>query len=182
MNAAPFAPRLAADEGLIQLDRPLCANAIPVWAHHCGTQLVQHLERRLVTGQSKLALELQRGPAWRLRRHQIRRPEPDLQWCAGRVHDGPRREIRVALAVAAPQDRRLALKPVRRALRAAAEASKAIRPTDLLQIGDTGLLIGKHPLKVQQACRQTLRHARTLPAGVLGVNRIGMRSTTPVRV
>jgi hypothetical protein len=49
MNAAPFTPRLAADEGFIQLDWPLCANTVPARAHHCGTQLVQHLERCLVS-------------------------------------------------------------------------------------------------------------------------------------
>ena len=92
------------------------------------------------------------------------------------MHDGARREIRVSMALAAPQDRRPVREPVRLAYRPAV-AGKAIRPADPLQVGATGPLIRKHPLEVQQVRRRAICHPRMLLVGVLGVNRIGMHWT-----
>ena len=174
MHAASFAPRLAADERLVQFDRPLGADAVLVRAYHPSAQLVQHLECRLVAAQPKLPLELQRRQARRLRRHEVRSPEPDLQWRAGRVHNSPRREVGVALAVAAAQDRRPVLEAVCRAHRAAQGACETIRPTDSFEIGHARPLVGKHPLEIKQGRREAIRHSQALPIGFLGVNRIGM--------
>jgi hypothetical protein len=52
--------------------------------------------------------------------------------------------------------------------------AKAIRPTDSLQIGAAGPLIGERLLEFKQRRREALRQGGTLPLGIVGVNRIGM--------
>ena len=178
MNAASFAARLAADERLIQLDRPLCANTISVGANHADTQLMQQQERRLIAAHSKLALELQCRHAWRLRRHKVGSPEPDLQRCAGRVHNGPRSEVGISLALPAPQNRRAILEAVCLCRCATLGANKTIGPAGSLQVVAARPLIREPVLKFQQSRRKRLDHARTRPIVALGVNRIGMVQTT----
>src|SRR5258708_5583747 len=69
--ASAFAARLAADVRLVNLNSPSPANAILVRSNHRRAELVEHLERCLVSGQPKLPLDLNGTHAGRVARHEI---------------------------------------------------------------------------------------------------------------
>ena len=70
------------------------------------------------------------------------------------VHSGARRQICVALALAAAQHRRTALKSVRLASPSTIETNKAIRPAQLFQVIGAGSIRGENLLKLWQAGRE----------------------------
>ena len=88
MNAFAFAARCAADKRLVNFHWPFRADLVTIRAHHTAAELVQHRERGVTTRQSELPLELRRRYAWRLRRHQVRRPKPYRKRRARVLHHG----------------------------------------------------------------------------------------------
>ena len=57
---------------------------------HGSAQFVEHQPRRFIAAEPELALQPHRRNPPRVRRHQIRRPEPLGQRQLGVVEDGPR--------------------------------------------------------------------------------------------
>ena len=105
MHALALAARLAAHVALVNLDRMLAADRVAARANHARAELVENLECRLVAPKAKLALELERGHARRLRGHEVGSPEPRGQRRMGLLHDGASRQGHVLLAGAAAQHR-----------------------------------------------------------------------------
>jgi len=157
VDPAALTPRLAADQRFVHLDRPLGTDAILVWPHHSGPQLVQQLKSRFVPAETELPLELERRHAGRLRRHEIRPPEPHLQRRSGRMHDGPRRQGCLLPAAPAAKYSRPGVDPLRLPLLSAVPAGEAIRPPDRLQVRRACRFSREHPLELQQRRREAER-------------------------
>ncbi len=94
------------------------------------TQLVKHPERRLVTLDSELPLELKGRHPRRLRCHHVGTPEPHLRWSLRPVHDRPGRERGVTTACRASTHPRLLLGTAGFAAPVAVMADKTVRPSD----------------------------------------------------
>jgi hypothetical protein len=75
----PFAltPGATANQAFINLNRMLASNTVTLGPNHAGTELVKDLEGSFITRKPELALELKRGLAGCLGRHQITSPKPD---------------------------------------------------------------------------------------------------------
>src|ERR1019366_3231805 len=119
-------------------------DGIAIWAHHTGAEFMKHSERRLVSGDPKLALELDGGLARRLCRHEVCAPKPSREWHMTRLHDRASGERRVLFTgTAAQYDRRAGRKTVRLADMPALRTREAIRPADRLQITGASVIIGE---------------------------------------
>ena len=160
----------AAHKCLIYFDRIQGPNGValghPValWPYHASAELVETLERCLVTPQPQLPLKLHRRLAGRLCRHKVSTPEPYRQRRVAILHDRASHERNIGLAGAAPQDDRPSLgKSVRLTDASALLTRKSMRPTQVFKISCTGCVIGKNLLKFRQ-CRWESAgvHARNL--------------------
>ena len=117
--------------------------------HHAAAQLGGHQPRRFVRAHGELALQLQRRDAVGMSGHQIGRPEPGGQRQLGVVHDragGHRGLLPAAGAFPGP---RLGLQ-LPGFVPATCGADKAVRPARRKEIGDTGRLIRKAALELDQ--------------------------------
>ena len=168
VDATPLAFCTTAHKRLIDFDWMLGSDRVALRPHHTGTQLVEHLKRRLVARQSKLALKLQSRLAGRLRRHEVCTPEPYRQRRVTVLHDGVCRERHVGLADSASQDDRCSLgEPVRGAAIPALRAGKPVRPSQVLKVLCASRFIGEYPLKLGKRRRETTKvHAGNLASGL----------------
>src|SRR5207245_10959936 len=102
-----------ADIRLVHLDG--ATQPLAPLANHRRPQFVEHLERRLVV-EIKLAGKLARREARRVRRDEIRGPEPQPQRHPRSVHDGSRRHRRLIAARLALEESACRLSTTRRYL------------------------------------------------------------------
>ena len=152
MNAAPFAPRLAADEAFIDFDRMFAADPVALRAHHARSQLVQNREGRFIAVQPELPLKLERRLSRRLRCHQVSAPEPHRKRLMAGLHDRSRREGRVLLASPTPQDdRRARPETIWRVPPSAGAANEAFRPAHRFQIGGASSIVQENTLKFRKS-------------------------------
>jgi hypothetical protein len=152
MNSLPFTPRAPANATFVYFDGMRRADCIAVWAHHTGAEFVKHRERRFITGDPKLALKLDGGLAWRLRRHEVSAPKPSRERHMARLHYRPSGKRRIYLTgTTAQHNRRTGWEPVRLADDPALRAREAIRPPDCLQVAGASAIIGKDALKLWKA-------------------------------
>jgi len=152
MNSPSFPTRSAANATFVNFDGMRGANGIAIRAHHPRPEFVKDCERRLVTGDAELALELDGRLAGRLRRHEVCAPKPSREWHMSRLHDRTRRERRIVFAGAATQyNRRAGSKPVWFADDTALLAREAVWPADRLQITGASAIIRKDALKLRKA-------------------------------
>ena len=155
VNAASFAPGTTADKSLIHFNRVLTSNGIAFWSHHAGTELVKHLERRLIAGQTQLSLKLERRLPRGLRRYEVGTPKPYRQGRVTGSHDGERRQRHIGVTGPAPQNNRCSLgKPVGFSDTVAFRARKTTWPSQMLPVSCEGFVIGKNPLKFRKRCRK----------------------------
>lgn len=155
---AGFEKRRWTHKRLIDFDRMLGSDRVALRPHHTGTQLVEHLKRRLVARQSKLTLKLERGLAGRLCRHEVRTPEPYRQRRVAVLHDGVCPERHVGLTGTASQDDRCTLgEPVGVAVIPALRAGKSLRPSQVLKVLCASRFIRKYLLKLGKRRRETTR-------------------------
>jgi hypothetical protein len=149
VNALPFTPRATANATFVYFDGMRRANGITVWAHHTGAEFVKHSERRLVSGDAKLALKLNGGLPGRLCCHEIGAPKPRRERHMARLHDCPSGERRICFTGATAQhNRRAGSKTVGLADELALWAREAVRPADRLQITGASAIIREDALKL----------------------------------
>ena len=167
VDAMPLAFCATAHQRLIDFDRMLGSDRVALRPHHTSTQLVEHLKRRLVAQQSKLALKLECGLAGCLRRYEVSTPEPYRQRRVAVLHDGICHERHVGLADAASQDDRCTLgEPIGVAAVPALRAGKPVRPPQVLKVFCARRFIGEYPLKLGKRRRKTAWvHAANLASG-----------------
>ena len=149
MDAFSFAARAAAYITFVYLDWMLCPNGIAIGPPHTGTEFVKHCERRLIGGDSKLALKLYGRLAGRLCRHEVGAPKPSRERHVTRLHDRSRSERCILFTGAAAQyDRRARSETVRLPDKSALLTGEAVRPADRLQITGTSAVIWEDALKL----------------------------------
>jgi hypothetical protein len=115
---------------------------------------VEHLERRLVTSEAELPLELQGAHAWCLCRNEVSRPEPDREWLSRAVHDGPGSETYLVAAVTTFEHAGAGPKTPRITNKITGRAFEAFRPPDPFQVAGAGRFIGEQLLELQQGLGQ----------------------------
>ncbi len=153
VDTAPFTSRAAAYKSLIHFNRVLVSNSISLWSHHAGTELVKHLECRLIAGQPQLPLKLECRLPWRLCRHKVSPPKPYRQGSVTGSHDGGRRKRHVSVTGPAPQHNRCPLgEPIGFSDTLTFRARETAWPTQMLQVSCAGLVIGKNLLKLRKCC------------------------------
>jgi hypothetical protein len=108
------------------------ADAVAVGTHHAGSQFVEDLERRLVNRKAELPLKLNRRDTGSIRGNKVCAPKPDRQRRVGILHDGPRRQPVVALALATPQDMWSLGEAIRFTRLAAPATHEPVAPADRL--------------------------------------------------
>ena len=151
----------AADEGLVDLD--LADEQSPVGGDHRAPQLLQDEPRDFVSADAKLALQLLGRDARSVRRHQIRRPEPQHKRCVRMVHDRSGGHRRLPPAPdALPQ---VTTRQHPSAATTAGRAAEAFRPARPGQMVQAVRLICEPPLKLDDAPRKVRSgHVATLEA------------------
>src|SRR5437870_2092890 len=110
------------------------ADTITFRSHHSGPEFVEKRERGLVAAQPELLPELHRRDTGGIRGDQIGSPKPDRQRHLTVLHDRPRREAIVALALATAEDMGSVGEAVRLARLVAPHAAKSVAPTDRLKV------------------------------------------------
>jgi hypothetical protein len=154
VSAAPFTFGLSPDPGFVNLDmiaaRQVAADPVTPSADHAGAKLMQDSERRLVSLDFKLALELHGRNARNNGRGQIGAPKPRRQWCMRPGHHGPNCQRRLLAAFAAGQDAGPRRHAERLAFFVAMRALKALRPLGTLQISGARGIVREQPLKVPE--------------------------------
>ena len=161
---------LVTNKGLVDLD--LVAEPFPLRPTHRSAKLLEHGPGSLVAANPKLALQLKRGQAGRVCRHEVRRPEPVPQRHPRPVEHRPgchRGLVPTRLALpekTPPQVERFGMP--------AARTPVALRPARLGKVGATGFLVNELGLKVPHASRKDRPpHGHsTLHIRVFGVKRI----------
>ena len=157
MHAFAFTARLAAHVALINLNWVLAADGVTLWADHASAELVQDLEGSLVPAKAKLALELKRGHARRLRGHEVRAPKPRGKWRVGLLHDRASGERYVPLVLAGPaaeHHRAARGEAVGLGFQSALGAGEAIRPAKRFEILCACVIAGENALKLGNAGRK----------------------------
>jgi hypothetical protein len=177
VDAPAFAARLAADPALIDLDVILNpADPIRVRADHSGPQLVEDLEGRLVAGEPKLALELNRAHARRLAADEVGCPEPHAQRRVRALHDRSSRQASVFAALSATEDAGASLETEGLASGRAMRTDEAVAPPSLFQVGRARRVIGEQLLELgERTGERKVTHRRALPNRPRGC--IGRQST-----
>ena len=162
--AAPVQPRLrATNPGVVNLD--LAMQRLASSVDHGAAQFVEHQPRRFIAAESELPLQPHRRNTPRVRRHQIRRPEPLGQRQLGVVEDGPRGQRDLV-----PAPRALPPAPVDEHIRVPAPTAlthEPGRPTARCQILLAGLFGGELALTLAQTLGEGgPGHTPTLHIGV----------------
>lgn len=169
--------RGAAYPRLVHLDVPFPADAIALWTNHRGSQLVQHLECRLVPSQAQELLELQGRHSGGMARDEPCPPEPGGDGHLRFLHDRPGGQPGVALAQPTPEHVRLVLEAVGLAPGLAVRADEASREACDVEVCHAGALVREDPLEVRQRPRgREVRSGSTLAARAAGVH--GAASTS----
>lgn len=100
VSAGDMAPLAApADEGLVDLD--LTPKGFTLRRHHRPAQLLQDEPRGLIARDPELALKLDRRDPGRVGGDQVGGPEPEPKRCPGAVHDRPRSDRGLLMAIRA---------------------------------------------------------------------------------
>lgn len=156
VNASAFTTRPASNIRLVDLDILSFSSTdpVPIRPHHPSAELVQDAEGGLVPRQPKLPLKLHRRHALRLTGDQIGGTEPRAQGCAAALHDRADRQSRLAAASATGQHARPRGDAVRFAHDAAVRTGEPIAPARPFQVGGTGRVIWKKPLKLGKGLRE----------------------------
>ena len=151
MNSPSFTTRAPANATFVHFDGVRRADGVAVGSHHSGAKFVKHSERCLVSGNVKLALKLDSGLTWRLRRHEVGTPKPGRERHVARLHDRPGGERRIFLTGTAAQDnRRAGCETIRLTNEPALRARKAIRPAHWLQVTRASAIIREDALKLRK--------------------------------
>ena len=168
----PAQPDLwATDVGLVHFD--VLLQQLAAGPDHRATQLVQHRPRRFVSIDPELPLQLKGGQPGRMRRHQVRRPEPLSQRRPRPVQHRPGRDrALVATRLALPETPPWQLE---RDGVLTAPTLIALGPPARGEVAAARRLIPELRLKLSQRLGKVrARHAQTLRMGSFGVNRISM--------
>src|SRR5215472_11058404 len=128
----------------------MATDPVAVGSDHTGAQFVKYLERRLITVQAKLPLELDRRHAGRMARNEVCRPEPDRQRRAAPLHDRARRQRVIPLTFAAPQNLQSVGEAVGFAKFAAPSAHEPLAPADGLKVSSASRIVSKEALELGQ--------------------------------
>jgi hypothetical protein len=161
MDAPSFTPRAATNATFVYLDGMRRADSVAVWPNHTGAELVKHRERRFISSDVKLALELEGGFTGRLCSHEVSAPKPSREGHMARLHDRSSRQRCIFLTGAAAQhNRRAGRETVRLADGSALRASEAVRPANRLQIMGASAIIWKDALKFRKARWKGCIHVR----------------------
>ena len=159
MGALTFPACTTAYEAFVYLDVVRRPDGISVWPHHARAEFVKHRECCLIGRDIKLALKLNGGLTWRLRRHKIGAPKPSREWHVARLHDRSGGKGRIFLTGAATQhDRRARYETVRLASMPAGRAREAIRPAHRLQVTGASVVIRENTLEFRKACWEGCVH------------------------
>jgi hypothetical protein len=159
MNSPPLAPRAAANAAFVYFDGMRRADGIPVRPYHTGAEFVKHRERRFISSDIKLALELKGGLAGRLCCHEISAPKPRRERHMTRLHDRSRSEGYIFLTgPAAQHNRRAGCETVRLASMSARRAREAVWPAHCLQITGASTVIRENALEFGKACWEGCIH------------------------
>lgn len=193
VDTTSLATRPTAHVSLVNLNRVFSADRIMVGSHHGCAKFMKHLEHRLVTRDSELALDLKGGHSRRLGSYEKSSPEPHRERRPSFLHDRASRKRSVTLALSTSKNRRTINKAIGIALPTAETADEPFRPAQRFKVGRAVLFIRKHVLHFQQRCRElkpvdhlcSTNPKLAPPSGlcqilqvvVLGVNRIGMLQT-----
>jgi hypothetical protein len=170
MDTATFASRLAADHAFVNFDRVLPADGVALRSDHAGAELVEYLKGGLVTGERKLALELNRRLSGDLCGHEIRAPKPRRERRVAGLHDRTSCQRRVGLAATAAQHyRRTCGEAVRLTGSSALGADKPTWPADGLKVAGASRIVREDPLKLWKRRRKTANvhefgYSRSRPA------------------
>src|SRR5215472_6568575 len=132
----------------------MATDPVAVGSDHTGAQFVKYLERRLITVQAKLPLELDRRHAGRMARNKVCRPEPDRQRRAGPLHDRAGRQRVIPLTFATPQNLQSVGKAVGFAGFTTPSADKPVAPADRLKVSRARRIVRKEPLKLRERTRK----------------------------
>src|SRR5271170_1366943 len=119
----------------------MATDPIATGSDHTGAEFVKYLERRLITVQAKLPLELDRRHAGRMARNEVCRPEPDRQRRAGPLHDRAGRQRIIPLTFAAPQNLRPVGEAVGFAGFAAPSADEPVAPADGFKVSSASRIV-----------------------------------------
>ena len=162
--AAPAQPWLwATNPGVVDLD--LAMQRLAGGVDHGSAQFVEHQPRRFIAAEPELALQPHRRNPPRVRRHQIRRPEPLGQRQLGVVEDGPRGQRDLV-----PAARALPPALVDEHIRVPAPTARtheSVRPPARSQILSAGVFGGELALKLGQTLGESWAgHTPTLHIGV----------------
>src|SRR5712691_10891955 len=158
-------PRLGpADIGLVHLD--LVLQRLTARTHHGPSELVQHRPGCLTPSDAQLALELEGRQARRLRRHQVRCPEPLSERHAGPMQHGPgRHRSVVATGLAPPQQ---PPQQLARLSMATSGAPEPIGPPGLSQVLPASRLIDEADPKLVHRPRKVRSHTtQRYPLGLV---------------
>ena len=162
LSASPQTRLHTSNPGVVHFHFP--AQRLSGQVDHGLPQLVQYHPRRLVTSQTKLALQEKRRDATFIRGHEVGRPEPNRQRRFRVMQNRPCREgdlIPTTSALPAPRFHDLVRTPV-----PAPRADEAVRPAALSQILLASLFGSEHRLKLAQGFRKRwARHAHILLIG-----------------
>lgn len=160
-DASALASRAPADERLVDLDGGTRADAA-ARGRHAGAELVEDLERGLVTRQAELALELDGGHPRDLCGDQERSPEPRGERRVRALHDGAGDEARILLAALAAELVWPRGEPERLGGRVALRALKPVAPADRFEVLSARGVVREHLLKARQGLRKLVGHAHRL--------------------
>ena len=155
--APPAESFLIADVRLVDLHR--ATQPLSLGAAHGAAQFLKQGPGRFVPGNAELTLKLQRGHPRRVRRDQVRRPEPLPERRAAAVQHRPGGDrglmpARLALPETTPREFECLRVP-------AARASVPVRPPGRREVGATRRLAGKAYLELRQCSREGRpRHRR----------------------
>ena len=132
---------------------------------HGSAQFVEHQPRRFIAAEPELALQPHRRNPPRVRRHQIRRPEPLGQRQLGVVEDGPRGQRDLV-----PAARALPPALVDEHIRVPAPTARtheSVRPPARSQLLSAGVFGGELALKLGQTLGESWAgHSPTRHIGV----------------
>jgi hypothetical protein len=160
MNSTPFAMCAPANATFIYFDGMRRADGITIRPNHTGAEFVKHRERRFISSDVKLALELEGGLAGRLCSHEVSPPKPSREGHMARLHNRSSRQRCIFLTgPAAQHNRRAGCEAVRLANEGARRTGEPFRPAKRLQIMGASAIIGEDALKFRKACWKGCIHA-----------------------
>jgi hypothetical protein len=158
VNAVAFAESRPTNPCLINFNvvatTDVAADPVATLPNHTCPQLVKDIERRLIPGEAKLALELHGRYTGREARHQISAPKPCRQGSMGILHHGSTHQASLSAAFSALQRCRTRCNAEGLAFFAAMLTNETTMPADPFKVGRTRRVIWEKRLKPPQRGRE----------------------------